>query len=156
MQAVVALIAVGSLLIFLDFFIPTFGFMSVTGLGLVTWGLVLAFHAGALTGWLSLASTLVLLGVEVWLGWRLAKRSSFIHTTDIQADVTPQAMRDTLVGVQGVTRTPLCPSGKVDVDGRQYDARCALGMLDRGTAVRVVEVRGRELLVRPVGRMRPA
>jgi membrane-bound serine protease (ClpP class) len=43
------------------------------------------------------------------------------------------------VGSEGVAVTPLYPSGDIEVDGQRYDARCAIGMIERGAKVRVLQ-----------------
>ena len=58
-------------------------------------------------------------------------------------------MRDTLIGATATALTPLRPTGKVIIDGRRYDARCEAALVDADTEVRVIDVRGADLLVRP-------
>ncbi len=43
-----------------------------------------------------------------------------------------------LVGLRGVAKTDLFPSGQIEIEGRRYEARVALGSAESGTAVRVV------------------
>lgn len=45
----------------------------------------------------------------------------------------------TLVGAQGVAVTGLFPSGQIEVEGRRYEARVAVGSIQRGQKVIVVE-----------------
>ena len=42
------------------------------------------------------------------------------------------------VGVTGTTVSKLFPSGRIELEGKRYEARCAVGMIDRGVKVRVV------------------
>jgi membrane-bound serine protease (ClpP class) len=44
---------------------------------------------------------------------------------------------DALIGQSGVAATPLFPSGQVEVAGRRYEARMAMGFADAGSQVRV-------------------
>jgi membrane-bound serine protease (ClpP class) len=44
---------------------------------------------------------------------------------------------DALIGQSGVAATPLFPSGQVDIGGRRYEARMAMGFADAGAAVTV-------------------
>lgn len=150
MDLIVVLIVLGALLIFFDFFVPTLGLMSCVAMGMIVWAQVVAFRLGPATGWICLSATVALLATDVLIAYRLAKRFSLIHTAKVGRDATAAVMRDTLVGVSAKVLTPLRPSGKVEVTGKQYDARCDMNMIDAGTEVRVTEVRGRELVVRPV------
>jgi membrane-bound serine protease (ClpP class) len=47
---------------------------------------------------------------------------------------------DELIGQSGVAATALFPSGQVDVSGRRYEAKLAMGFADAGTPVRVTGV----------------
>jgi len=54
------------------------------------------------------------------------------------------------VGARGVATTDLRPSGTVDIDGRRFQARLAIGTLERGAEIEVVEHRDFSLVVRGV------
>jgi hypothetical protein len=55
---------------------------------------------------------------------------------------------DDLLGVEGMTTTRLAPAGKARLTGTIRDVIADGGLIEPGTPVRVVEVRGRRLLVR--------
>lgn len=55
-----------------------------------------------------------------------------------------------LIGAQGRAVTALFPSGLVEIGGKRYDARLALGTAPPGTVVRVISVDGFDLRVEPV------
>jgi membrane-bound serine protease (ClpP class) len=55
------------------------------------------------------------------------------------------------LGASGVALTPLHPAGLVEVAGQRYEARCEVGIIDRGTAVRVVGREDFNLLVEEAG-----
>ncbi len=55
-----------------------------------------------------------------------------------------------LVGETGVAATALFPSGQVENAGRRYEARVAVGFVDKGAAVRVTGVSGFGLAVEVV------
>lgn len=54
-------------------------------------------------------------------------------------------------GCEGIAVTPLYPGGHIEIDGQRYDARSAIGMIERGARVRVVKSSDFELLVEEVG-----
>ena len=49
----------------------------------------------------------------------------------------PETTADPLVGRDGVAATALFPSGQVEIDGRRYEARLAVGFAEAGTRVTV-------------------
>ena len=56
---------------------------------------------------------------------------------------------DPLLGAEGVTVTPMFPSGEVEVAGRRYEAKLALGHVAAGTPVVVCGREGFALIVEP-------
>lgn len=55
-----------------------------------------------------------------------------------------------MTGSRGLTVTDLFPSGRVEIEGIRYDARSDLGVIDNGSAVQVVAVRDKTLIVEVV------
>ena len=141
------LIVGGVGLVFTDFFIPTFGALSLTGLGLLVWAQFRAFGVSTVSGVGSVAFTAAALAAAAWAGYKLARRTSLIHTSAISGEDDPH---ESLVGAEGVVATALRPSGKVTIDGLPYDALCDADMIDPETRVRVVAVRAGRLIVRRV------
>ena len=59
---------------------------------------------------------------------------------------------EALVGMEGMTTTRLAPAGKARIDGRVREVTSDDSLVEPGTAVRVVDVRGGRLLVGPLVR----
>jgi len=150
MDLIVVLIAVAGVLVLIDVFIPTFGLLTVSAVGLIVWAHVLAFRRGFLTGVLCLLATLAYLGLDALVAYHYARRSSLIHRGALSQDEAPGELRTRLLDAEGVTETPLRPSGKVKIDGAVYDAKCDVSFVDAHRPVRVVGVRGSQLNVKPV------
>lgn len=68
------------------------------------------------------------------------------------AGVAPQRAGEiaALVGREGVAVTALTPSGQVEVDGARYEAQVAVGAVEAGARVQVIEPKAFAVLVRPV------
>jgi membrane-bound serine protease (ClpP class) len=64
---------------------------------------------------------------------------------DVAGDTDPL---DELLGVEGTTTTRLAPAGKARLAGAIRDVTADGGLIEPGTPVRVVEVRGRHVMVR--------
>ncbi|WP_082780829.1 NfeD family protein [Cephaloticoccus primus] len=62
----------------------------------------------------------------------------------------PEIEEESLIGQIGVAATALFPSGQIEVDGRRYEARVAVGTVDVGQPVVVRARREFELLVEKV------
>ena len=55
-----------------------------------------------------------------------------------------------LVGVQGVAQTLLRPSGMALLGGKRHDVVAESGMIERGSAIKVVAIEGSRIIVRKV------
>jgi len=67
----------------------------------------------------------------------------------------PEIEEESLIGREGVAATALFPSGQIEIDGRRYEARVAVGTVDSGQRVVVRARREFELLVERVGLPKP-
>jgi membrane-bound serine protease (ClpP class) len=53
------------------------------------------------------------------------------------------------VGSTGTAITDLYPSGRVEIGGRRFEARSALGIIDKGSPIRVQKAADLSLIVEP-------
>lgn len=71
-----------------------------------------------------------------WIWDRMVLSASVQGTSQTSAEATGAVgATGGLVGRQGVAVTSLFPSGQIEIDGRRYEARLALGHADPGTVV---------------------
>lgn len=66
---------------------------------------------------------------------------------DSEAIREERAAKMPQAGAVGVAVTDLFPAGRVELKGRRYEARCALGTISHGEAVRVVRASDFEIIV---------
>lgn len=55
-----------------------------------------------------------------------------------------------VIGAQGTALTQLTPIGRIEVGGMRFEARCAVGMIERGAKVRVVRYEDFDVVVEEV------
>lgn len=58
--------------------------------------------------------------------------------------------KDTLIGRHGITVTELVPTGIVEVDGKRYEARSGMGLIEVKINIEVIGKDGFSLIVRPL------
>ena len=73
-----------------------------------------------------------------------------ILAASIGQAAAPEASEVSLIGREGIAATDMYPSGQIEIDGRRYEARVTLGVVDAGQKVVVRAKREFELLVEPV------
>lgn len=83
------------------------------------------------------------------LGSAVGKTTSSIPVFD---DPEPDAQTESMPenGSEGVALTDLFPSGEVEIEGKRYQAKVSLNMIDKGTAVRVVGKQDYALIVEAI------
>lgn len=156
----VILLLVGLSLAILEVFVPSggmLGFLSVTS---ILAALFLAFRHGPWSGlgFLGLAlfavPTGLVLALQVWPKTPMGKR--ILLPLPTSEDVLPHDQHllelKKLVGRVGRAKTLMLPSGAIDVDGKTFDALSEGMAIEAGHWVKVVEVRGSRVVVRPTDR----
>jgi membrane-bound serine protease (ClpP class) len=102
-------------------------------------------------------SILVAVIFSIWLSSRIGVKGGFfskmaLTTTQEKENgylgVPPEISQ--LVGKTGITATIMKPSGKVLIDGKQYDAMAEFGYLEQGTAVSVTRYEAGQLYVEKI------
>ncbi|HOY56893.1 MAG TPA: NfeD family protein [Verrucomicrobiota bacterium] len=149
MEIVVALLVVGTALVLIETILPGM-IAGLIGFGCLVAGVVLAYvDFGPRTGnWVLLVvvATLITLGV-LWVQFfpnsRLGQMFVSRHTIGGLGVEQPH-----LLDQQGTALTNLRPSGTALINGRRVDVVTEGGMIERGTAVRVIAVEGLRVVVR--------
>ncbi|HEY2841922.1 MAG TPA: NfeD family protein [Pirellulales bacterium] len=154
------LLFVGLALAMLEIFVPSggvLGFLSVTS---IIAALFVAFRHSAWSGlgFLGLAVFVVpaglIVALQVWPKTPMGKR--ILLPLPTSEDVLPHDQRllelKKLVGRIGRAKSLMLPSGAIDVDGKTFDALSEGMAIEAGQWVKVVEVRGSRVVVRPTDR----
>lgn len=148
----------GVALVVMELFIPSGGILGFLAVSAVLGGVVLGFLQGPVTGFILLASAIfglpviIVLALKWWPQTPIGRR--VLLGTRRSEEVLPdspkrQTLRE-LVGRIGRAGCKMLPSGVVVIDGRKVDAVSEGMPIEPGQKVRVVQVRGNSLVVRPV------
>ncbi|MGY8732709.1 MAG: NfeD family protein [Pirellulales bacterium] len=165
----VVLIVVGVLCLAVEIFIiPGFGVFGFSGLGLIFIGLVLAsqtfvipqnnFQIDSMVDSVATVIFSVLGVIVLYIGLTRTLSDTRFGNMLAPARSDQQQQADTqwteslvhwdhLMGRQGVTVTPLSPSGKVQIEGAVYDVISDGKHVDSGSSIKVVEVTGSRMVV---------
>ncbi len=155
----VILLLVGLLLVVGEVFVPSGGLLGFLAVAAVLSSVLVAFYnRGLETGLVFLAVTAITVPITLALAFRwwpktpLGKRLLLeLRTGD---EVLPDSpMRRTLrelVGKVGTANTMMLPSGGVTIGGLSIDAVSEGMAIEAGQRVRVMDVRGNRVVVRPV------
>lgn len=145
---------VGVALLVLEVFVPGFGLPGISGLILLSAGIIMTWiHYGMVAG---LAVTLIALavaGISISVSIKSASSGKISKSALVLNEVTaPVETEETnaLVGKEGEALTVLNPVGVAEFDGVRLSVVSEGSYLEKGTKVRVLEVEGARILVREV------
>ena len=165
----IILFVVGLILIALEIFVvPGFGVTGISGITLAFTGLVLSLiknvdftfdHVNMNDLLIALATvftgSVAGIGLAIYLGQKMftAETGQFSHLSlhqvmkleDGYLGVDPELIQ--LKGKKGMAITTLRPSGKISIEGKNYDALAESGMIDKGTSIVVTRVETAQLYV---------
>ncbi len=142
MTTILLLFVLGIVLLVLDLFTPgiilaifgTLALLAATSQAFAQYGVgggLLAFAIGAM-----------LLTVALYIEYGLMPKTRFGKKFFLHAEVhgtsqAPAAAIAALTGREGVSVTPLMPSGQIEIDGRRYEALSLDGHIATGARLRV-------------------
>lgn len=154
----ILLLVLGSALAVMEIFFPSAGILGFLSAMAVLSAVVLGFYEGPGTGILILLSaliglpTVIILGFKYWPKTAMGRR--VLLNPPAGDDMLPtDSERDFLrglIGRMGRAKSKMLLSGVITIDGRTVDAVSESRPVEIGQAVRVVQVRGREVIVRPL------
>lgn len=122
--------------------------MGLVGLGCVVTAVVLAFqHGGPAYGWILIGVSLVALPLLVVVWIKLLHKYYTVKSSEKEYTAAEAGLAE-LLGQEGETLTRLRPAGMAQLGGRRVDVVAMGEMIEKGTRVKVVEVRGNRVVVR--------
>ena len=151
MTLIITLLIVGAILLFLETLLPGM-IAGIIGFLCLMAAVMLGYRDfGYQTGSLILAGVLVglVIGTWCWLKFfpesRLGKRFISQSSSGELGVEKPELLNGT-----GVALTQLRPSGTASIKGQRVDVVTEGGLIERGTAIKVVTVEGARIVVREV------
>ncbi|MCL2624458.1 MAG: NfeD family protein [Planctomycetaceae bacterium] len=141
---------------FLELFIPSGGVLAVVAVLALLGSVVFAFLQGLVFGFVLLL--IVVIGLpfliwymlEIWKATPIGRRILLDPAEDPALQPNEEWERHkTLLGKTGTAKSLMMPSGMIEIDGQRFDAVSAGMPIDPGTPVRIVQVDGINLTVRP-------
>lgn len=156
MGALLLLIA-GLGLVILEVFIPSGGLIGCLAAIALAVSLVMGFYRGAGTGMAILGAIVLFLPIFIplavfyWPRTRMGQRFLLkVPTSEEVLPDDPQRRRlKQLVGQIGRAKSVMLPSGAIEIAGQTVDATSEGMVIEANQLVRVVEVRGMHVVVRP-------
>ncbi|MBO2943261.1 nodulation protein NfeD [Paenibacillus sp. F411] len=149
------LFVIGIALLAMELFVPSFGILGVIGSISLIFGVVQAAYTTTHVAWsLGIAAVCALIAIVV-VALVFKERgiwNKFILSDSLSREngYIPVQERDILIGLTGITLTPLRPSGTADIGGQRMDVVTAGGFIPSGSSIRVLKTDGTRIVVEQV------
>jgi len=149
------ILALGLVIMLMEVFIPSYGLLSIAGVGAFAASIYFGFQSSAALGVTVVILIVVLLPIEIVIGVKLFPETPLGRrmvlrarekTTDV--DRVSGADLEALVGREGVTRTMCRPAGVAEIGGTRVDVVAEGMIVDANRPVVVVRVDGNRVVVR--------
>ena len=146
---VIILLVVGILLFLIEFFlIPGISIAGIAGVAFFGGAIYYAYYSiGNTAGHITLISSILLLGIAVWLFLRLKVLEKMSLKTDIDGKNDPMKDMVIEIGDIGITSSRLAPMGKVKINNHIVEAKTNDDFIDPGVEVTVIDVMKTNILV---------
>ena len=154
----ILLLVLGTGLAVLEIFFPSAGILGFLSAVSVLAAIVMGFFEGPLVGTLILLGAAaglpaaIVLGFTYWPKTAMGRRVLLMapKSEDVLPDDQEKQWLKSLVGRTGRAKSKMLLSGVVTIDGRTVDAVSESAPIEVGQPVRVVQVRGHGVVVRPM------
>lgn len=148
------------LLLLMELFIPSGGMLGAAAVAALAGAVIIGFMHSFETGGAILIFVSIVAPIVISIGLRIWPRTHFgrkILNVDPEEDAVrrdeQEALRRRWIGKVGVAKMDLLPSGVIDIAGNRLDVVSVGGVIDRGTAVEVVDVIAGKIQVRATSRI---
>ncbi|MBW3113063.1 NfeD family protein [Bacillus sp. MCCB 382] len=151
----IILFVIGIILIVAEFFLPG-GISGGLGIGAILGSIMLAGGDMMQMGISVLIALLIAAATVIIFVKVFGKKMKFFNkiilndSTSTESGYVSNANRLDLIGKEGVTKTPLRPSGTVIVEEERIDAVTEGGFIKAGEKVKIVKVEGSRIVVRDI------
>lgn len=142
----------GVALLVVEVFVPGFGLPGISGLLLLSAGIVITWvHYGVAAGLSVTLIAMALAGISISVSIKSAANGKIARSALILRRETPEndhEEMETLVGKRGVTTTTLSPVGNAEFDGVRLEVFSEDQFIEKGVSVQVIRTEGNKIIVR--------
>lgn len=154
----VLLLVGGLLLVILEFFIPSSGILGLLAALSIISGIVMAFYErGPVIGMLFVGIAVVSIPLLLIGGFKILPHtpigrqliSESPTSEEVVSDLATRRNMREMIGWIGRSTSPMLPSGSIEVEGQTLDAVSQGMAIDVNTPVKIIDVQGTRIIVRP-------
>lgn len=152
LTAVIILIAIGLVLIFIEFLVlPGTNVAGILGIVMIIGGIIFAYRdVGVPVAHYVLFGSLVFMILAIVIMLRSKTWSKMALNTVVDGTVKNADTQFVKPGDQGISLTRLAPIGKVQVNDKAFEGKSGHKFINPNTPIEVISVDGNQLIVKPI------
>ncbi len=152
MSLIITLMSVALILFFFEIIVPG-GILAAIGGILMLIACVIAYtELGALSGlitfFIALGISIGMLILEIKILPRTHLGKKFFLNTAVEGSSNIPQTEENIIGKSGESLTTMAPTGKIRIEGKEYEATTNGGLLDAGTPIEVVNYDNYKVIVK--------
>ena len=159
----ILLVVLGLGLAVMEIFFPSAGILGFLAAAAIIGGIVVGFQHSAITGLILMIAALfgvpsvLVAAFRYWPRTAMGRKIMLIapRSEDVLPDDDERQRLRGLVGKLGRAKCKMLPGGSITIEGRSIDAVSEGQPIEAGETVRVVQIRGKRLVVRRADEERP-
>lgn len=151
----VVLFVIGIALLIIEVFVPSFGILGILGSAALITGVVIA-GSDPMTAFISIVVALVVAIIIITVFVRMNKTRGIWNKFILRDKLTTEEgylsadVKDSLLGLEGVTITPLRPAGTVVIGDSRIDVVTSGEFVDANRKVKVMKAEGTWVVVKEI------
>lgn len=151
----VVLFVIGIALLIIEVFVPSFGILGILGSAALITGVVMA-ASDPMTAFISIVIALVAAIILITIFVRMNKKRGIWNKFILRDKLTTEQgylsadVKDSLLGLEGTTITPLRPAGTVLIGDNRVDVVTSGEFIDTNRSVKVVKAEGTWVVVKEI------
>lgn len=154
-MAVIFVFIIGIILLVVEAIIPGFGAPGIGGIICIVVSIVLSSESvilGVTSLGIAFLLTIVVAALLIKYGPKNKYLDKVILGTELRKDegFIPTKEKEDLLGVEGITLTPLRPSGAIEVNDERLDVVTDGQFVEIGTYVKIIKVEGSKIVVKKI------
>ncbi len=148
-SGIITLYIIGLIAITIELFIPG-AIVGICGVGCVIASIVFAYlHISNLLGHILLGIAICFIPI-FFITWYKLLTKTFAVKASEKGFTSSAYKRDDLLSAEGIAITTLRPSGTANINGNKVDVVSEGEMILKNTKIKVTDVKGNRVVVRPV------
>jgi len=148
-SGIITLFIIGLTAITIELFIPG-AIVGICGAGCVIASIIFAYlHVSNLLGHILLGIGICFIPIFFIIWYKLLTKTFAVKASE-KGFASSSDKRDDLLSSEGVAITTLRPSGSANINGRKVDVVSEGEMILKNTRIKVTDVKGNRIIVKPV------